>query len=159
MNTLQGIFDPGKVAIYLAGNLISGYAEDVIKIEVDSPEYYDDLGLDGEIVRWPSNDYRANITLSLLQTSPSNALCQALLLADRFSGGGQFSLAVKNTNPAVKDGRIQSFDAIASDSYISAIAWILKNPPVIYRKGIAQRDWIVRCANIFMITLGDGTLL
>lgn len=63
-----------------AGNFLS--------IAADTPEYTKTVGADGEVVVNRSNDRSRNVTITLMQSSLSNAALSGFLSTDRIAEGG-----------------------------------------------------------------------
>lgn len=150
---LIGVYDPSQISVWVAGLVISGFGEDVLRLVPREVEFFDDIGLDGELIRWPSNNYMADLIISLLPASPSNATLQSLLLADRLTGKNFFSIIIKDVGKT-PEGK----DRILSDTFILPLCWIKREPEVVYRKGIAFRDWPFVCALEYPILVGSGQL-
>ena len=150
---LAGIYDPAQISVWVAGSLITGFGEEFIRITPRENEYYDDVGVDGEICRWPSNNYFADIVLSLLPTASSNAALQALQLVDRLSGSNFFSVIIKDVSG------INLTANILTDSYLFPVCWIKSSPVIVYRKGVELREWPIVGALYYPIILGTGQLL
>lgn len=75
-------YDPGDKLVVVAAVPVSGYGPDTM-IEVDYTEDGADItvGADGETVIVFNKNQSGSITLTLLQTTPSNALLQAVSAA------------------------------------------------------------------------------
>ncbi|MGH7250053.1 MAG: phage structural protein [Minisyncoccia bacterium] len=114
-----------------------GFAEDdCIDIEFDSDDYQDQMGADGRVVRYKSNDQRASSTFSLMATSPSNKLLSAMYNAD-----------IKAPN-GMGVGPILIRDTRGVTVFIGAQAWIQKMPKSTLGQKLGNREWKIRVAKL-----------
>ena len=137
-------YDPDQVAIVFAGVPISGFADGAfITIASTSPYFETTAGADGEVVRVKLGDYRAQVTISLLQSSDSNPVLSALLLLDRNApngaGVGVFSMT----------------DLSGTSLVIGPEAWIVGPPEQAFDKVATSRDWVIEIANAEMLIGGN----
>jgi Bacteriophage KPP10, Structural protein ORF10 len=136
-------FDPKDLSVIFGGAIISGFAADIVVADYEANQIEDDIGADGDVARWVTNDYRATVTLTLLQPSLSNGVLSAFAIADRQSGG-------QNPQPLViKDQR-------GNDLIVAPNAWIRKMPRTVYRKGVEARAWDIRCAFLDLFVGGQS---
>ncbi|AHJ65960.1 Phage-related protein [Granulibacter bethesdensis] len=81
-------YSPSNVYVVIGGVAISGFSSDkFITVDEQSAGFDSSVGADGEVMRSFSVDPRVKITLTLLQSSPSNEHLDALYTADRLSNG------------------------------------------------------------------------
>lgn len=132
-NSLE-TYDPKKIDVIIAGNIISGFGDEVVSVERDADAFEDDIGAQGDVVRYATNDKRGLITITLLQTSASNLSLSALAKADELSGAGIFPAAVRDNG--------------GQDLHLAAQAWIRKVPKATYKKGVEMRVWEIRTNNL-----------
>lgn len=129
-------FNPQELFISVGGALLSGFAEQIVRIERDNPVAFDERGVEGEVVRYLSEDRRGNITFTLLSTSPSNLILSTFINADELLGVNVF--------PAlVKDGAANGLDIA-----VAPLCWVARHAPITYSKGIEVREWILRSSSI-----------
>jgi hypothetical protein len=120
-----------EVTVSLAGIQIQGFADgEFITIVEVSNAYEDVVGSDGEVSRAPTNDPRADVTFTLMQTSPSNQLLSALHKLDKATpgGAGVGALIVRNR---LSGGEV----------YRANQAWVGKPPDVSFDRGPTPRQW------------------
>ena len=80
-------YAPSRVKIVMGAIALSGLAEDTFVTVAEIGEGITSVsGVDGEVARAMSRDSRLRITVTLLQTSASNAHLSALHQADMGSG-------------------------------------------------------------------------
>lgn len=120
------IYNSQEVTMIVNGLTITGYAKDMIKIEPSQKEKIKtEAGSQGDYVHSQNHDERHKITISIWQNSPSNAVLQGLMDANKdfplvitnVSDGeylGQASSCVINERPSVEFG-----------SELKAISWAL----------------------------------
>lgn len=137
MADLFKVYDPDQVTVTIAGILIGGFADgQFIQIEKDTQDFQDVVGTDGEVVRSKSNDKRATVTISLIQTSASNQLLSALLAADKASANG------------AGVGPLLIRDRSGTSLFTAENAWISKSPSVTFDRTATSREWEIRCAHL-----------
>jgi hypothetical protein len=123
-------FDPGKVIVTFAGNLITGFAAGTfISAERAEDTFSAEAGASGEVARVRNRNKLGTVTLTLMQTSPSNDVLSAQAKRDELSGTGAGSLLVKDLGGTT---------LIASPS-----AWIKKPPAVEFAKELSNREWVL----------------
>lgn len=133
-------YDPKEIIVSVNGQIISGFAEDVVTVERAEDAVIDEIGADGEVVRILSNDRRGNVRVNLLPTSPSNLVLSVLANADEVTGGSVFPILVQDNR--------------GNDLHIGAEAWVQRQPEAIYNKTAAPRVWNIRVADLRMVVGG-----
>ncbi|WP_241083109.1 phage structural protein [Achromobacter xylosoxidans] len=124
-------YAPSRVKIVMGAIALSGLAEDTFVTVAEIGEGITSVaGVDGEVARAMSRDTRLRITVTLLQTSASNALLSALHQADKVTDGdGAVPVAVTD---------LRGKSLHASDS-----AWIVKSPEAGYGAKVGTREWVI----------------
>lgn len=134
-------YDPKDIIVTVAGNIITGYAQDsFVEVDRESNQVEDEVGAEGDVARRVTNDRRGSITITLLQTSRSNLILSGLARADELSGDGVFPVLIKDNR--------------GIDLHLAPNSWIQKMPRTVYRAGIEGREWILRTSNLQMIVGG-----
>lgn len=136
-------YDPKEIIVTVNGQILSGFAEDVVTVARLEDAVTDDVGADGEVIRILSNDRRGTITISLLPTSASNLVLSVLANADELTGGNVFPVLVSDNR--------------GNDLHVGAQAWIVKQPDNIYNKTNQPREWELRVAELRMVTGGHSS--
>ena len=73
------VVDPAKMSISFAGRPITGWADgDYLDIDNDTDAFTDAVGTDGDVTRVRTNDDRATVTITLMQSSPVNDVLSAI---------------------------------------------------------------------------------
>lgn len=129
-------FDPKQFPIVFGGVQMDGFGESTMcKFEYDTESFSDVVGVDGEVSRSKNMDRRAKLTVTLMQTSPTNDLLSAMYNAGRAGVNGADVAAVR-----VEDlnGRL----VISGPE-----AWIMDTPKATYGKSAGEYEWIIRIAN------------
>lgn len=129
-------FDPKQMPIVFGGVQMEGFSESTMaKFEFESESFGDVVGVDGDVSRSKNMDRRAKLTISLMQTSPTNDLMSAMYNAGRLGVNGADVAAVR-----VEDlnGRL----VIAG-----AEAWIMDTPKPTWGKTAQEYEWVIRIAN------------
>lgn len=132
-------YNPADVVIVVAGIPISGFADGTfLSIGRNNPSFTDGTGADGEGFRSKSNDKSGTATLTLLQTSASNALLSALAALDEASGDGIGPLLVKDNS--------------GTSLYSAQTAWIEKPADSEFAREKSDREWVIKTdlLNVFV---------
>ena len=117
-------YNTGQVSLSLGGVPLSGFGEDaMVSIEWDSDITTDKVGVDGEVTASKTNDRRATATITLMESSPSNAVLTGFFLARKAE------------------------DGISGETVIGPEAWVLKAPSVEKGKEAGEREWSIRIAD------------
>lgn len=138
-NSLE-TYDPKNIEVIVSGNIITGFADDIVSVERDANVFEDEAGAQGDVVRYAMNDKRGTISIKLLQTSKSNLFLSGLAKADELSGLGVFPVVVKDTR--------------GNDIHVAAQAWIQKIAPASYKRGVETREWEIRTNNLQTVVGG-----
>jgi hypothetical protein len=127
-------YNPKDISVVIGGFVLSGFADDKVRVFREADAWDDEVGCDGDVVRFASNDKRGEIEITLLQTSSSNLTLSTLAKTDELSGAGTFPAIVQ--------------DSRGSDLHVAATAWVKKIPEAKYRKGVVSRVWRIRTDNL-----------
>ena len=130
-------YDPKKVILLMGGVRLSGFADGTfVEVTRDEDSFTKKVGADGETARARSNNKGGSIKITLLQTSPSNAVLSAYLAAD------------ESTNEGVKPVTVKDLSQV--NTFFSASGWIKKPADAKYSKEIETREWTIDVANLEM---------
>jgi hypothetical protein len=129
-------FNPSEAFISVGGALLTGFAPQMVSVERDIPAVFDELGTEGEIARYLSNDRRGNIIFSLLATSISNTILSTFINADEVIGANIFPTIIT-------DGASNSNELV-----VAPICWVLSHAPISYSNGVGIRNWTIRSTSI-----------
>ncbi len=140
-------YDPAEVNLWVGGFLLSGYAPGTfIQLARDVPRFSDDQGVDGEPIRWDSRNPFSRLTVSLSQTSTSNAVLSRLAEADRYTQAGLFPIYLE-------EGKA-SGSIFQRPNYVSALAWITGQAAIGYGADPIGREWEFRMLYVYFINPG-----
>lgn len=132
-----------EVRIVVGGALISGYADGTfVSVSRDEQAFNKITGADGTTSRSKSANKAGTITLILQQTSPSNDVLSAFMIADEQTNNGVVPVLVKDTS-----GRTLHF---------AASAWVQQMPDQDFSKDIEERQWVLDCAAIDSFVGGNA---
>ena len=135
-------YDPQKVVVIFAGNIITGFAADsIIEVDFNEDSVTVEVGADGEFARVISRNESAEFKIRLMQTSPSNDVLDAMHAADKATGRGFAPLLVKD----------ESGTAVAG----AESAWVKKLPPLKRGKGIETNEWVLGCGKAYAHNCGN----
>ena len=101
------------------------------------------VGAHGQVARSRTNDNRAEIEITLMQTSPTNAALSAIWLADKNSPGG------------AGIGGFLVADLNGTSLHTAGNAWIKRSPDVEYANEPGTRVWLLECDNLRDFTGGN----
>jgi hypothetical protein len=137
-------YAPNRVKIVMGAIALSGLAEDTFVTVSEIGEGISSVaGVDGEVARSMSRDSRLRITVTLVQTSTSNALLSALHQADKTTDGdGAVPVAVTD---------LRGKSLHASDS-----AWIVKTPDAGYAAKVGTREWVIETGPAINVVGGNS---
>lgn len=135
-------YDPKAVTIVYAGQIMTGYDDGTfVTIERNNDMWALKMGADGIGTRAKSNDKSGKVTLTLMQSSPSNDVLSGLAIADENTGAGAAPLLVRDGS-----GR-----TVAT----AAAAWVTKVPSAEFGKEVANRVWILESDNLQLFIGGN----
>jgi len=98
--------------------------------------------LDGEKMRVFNNDNSYSLTISLVQSSPSNTVLDTLFKIDQLTRRGKFPVAIS--------------DLSGSSRFYCASAWIETVPDMVFANDLQINKWKIMCSDATMV-IGDNT--
>jgi hypothetical protein len=129
MTQFLGTYDPKAVTLSCGPLLISGYSDGTfIKVALaDADLYKVHVGSHGEVARTKNNNKMGYITITLKQTSPSNAKLDLMK-----NNPTPFPVLLKNNSDA---------------AYIATAvnAWVSKDPDNEFGGEESKVEWIIAC--------------
>ena len=138
MNTL----DPTQYVLNIGGHIVSGFAPStMINVSRANDTWKKTVGATGEVVRSRNRDRTGTITVTLLQTSPSNLYLSGLNRQDEALGTGIVPVQVK--------------DNLGTTVISAPQAWVLKPADVTYGDEVESREWTLDCADLDMLVGGN----
>lgn len=127
-------YNPSQVLVIMNGLPMSGYADGTfVNITMQSDGITTQVGADGEIARAVNTDRRCTVTITLQQTSPSNAYLSTLFSMDLLTCGGTI-------------GPIMVQDLCGETIFMASQAWVVKPADVEFSKEISSRAWQIETA-------------
>lgn len=137
-------YDPNDVVFNVGGADIDGFFSGTfITITYDNPAFNKVIGAAGDVTRSKTNSLMATITLTLMQTSPSNDLLATILNADikGRNGNGVFALQIRDS-------------ATGRAIWTAANAWIEKSPDATFGQEDSGRAWTIAAARLESFVAG-----
>lgn len=135
------IYDSNAVTIQAMGILIdSGLADGTfVKVSPTSGAYTSVAGADGQVTRSKTNDKRATVEITLMQTSDANTALSTLYNIDQLSdnGAGVGPLLIKDRSGVAL--------------HTASKCWIMKSPDREYGKEATTRVWTLECADLISV--------
>lgn len=129
-------YNPKEVSISWNGiSLNEGIAEgSFINAERTNPDWTDSEGSDGEYTRIATGSEKGVVTLTLTQSSKTNALLDAILQADKFTANAVGGISIKDNQ---------------GNSKVTATTAYLEGPPPFERSnGITTNAWRFLCGSL-----------
>lgn len=123
-------YNPKKVTCSLGNHMVTGYAEDsMITVEYAGDGTNVVSGADGEVVRSIDPSELYNVTITVQQTSPTNAFLQKKYEQDRANGNGMFPVNI--------------VDVLGNEKFAAQTAWVAK--PATFTRGRTNnnRQWSI----------------
>ncbi len=128
-------YDANKVVVVLGANILSGFADgSFLTVERSEDSFTVYVGSSGEVARSRSNNKTGTSTLKLMQTSLSNDILSAYMVADELSGQGIVPFQVKDLQGATL--------VLAKES------WVLKPADVEFARESGEREWKIQHAEL-----------
>lgn len=122
-------YDPKRVIITIGSHTVTGYGEDTfVSVEPEGDGTAAIAGADGEVARALNHNPLHTVTITVLQTSPTNDYLSRLLALDRASGG-------RGVVP------MQIRDLIGTTVIAGSQAWVVNTPSVEYGNEVGEREW------------------
>lgn len=134
-------YDPKQVTVVFAGIPIDGFAEDIYAVSKNEDAFNLRVGATGRSSRALNANESGRVTITLLQTSPSNALLSAQHELDKATGDGVGVLSIK--------------DLSGGDRVFAQEAWIVKDPDMENNNEVGQREWVLESGNLVMTAAGN----
>ena len=136
-------YSPENVKVTVGGAPISGFADGTfIKVSRASDAFTKVTGADGSVTRVKSADKSGEITITLMQSSQSNAILQAIALVDETSGKGVVPIAILELN--------------TGNAFVTGSAWIKKVPDAEFGKETTNREWVFDCSELNVFNAGNN---
>lgn len=134
-----------KEVIVITGTFqISGFFEgSTIDIEYNDDAFTIQVGADGEGTRSKSNNLSGKATLTLNQTSSSNAILMAYALADRATLSGIFPFNCKDNSPG------------GASFHTAQTMWVKKVPNAPYGVNSQSRVWVLETDTLLSFLGGN----
>lgn len=128
-NVTVKTFDPKMVVITFGSIPISGYAEGTfVSVNRSGDAFAKRKGAGGDVERINKNQGDFEVTVTLLQTTPTNKELSAVLAADQVTNAGVFPLTIK--------------DLLGETLFFAPQAWIRKDPEWEDGDDLNSRAWI-----------------
>ena len=123
-------YDPAQVAVIVGGFPITGFADgSFVTVERNADAFALYMGTDGEGTRAKSNNKSGRITITLAQSSDSNAILAGIAAADELRNAGVVPVMIKDNS--------------GESLHVAETAWIVKVPNAEYGREIGTREWII----------------
>ena len=131
-----------KVLVSFAGKILTGMADgSFIAVSRNNDSFMLMVGSDGEAARAANADRSGTVTLTLMQTSPSNDDLSALLNTDELTNTGTGALFIKDAS-----GR----------TLVSAVeAWIRKPADAEFARELGGREWTFETGDLSIFNGGN----
>lgn len=130
-------YDPKAVVVTFKGAILTGYADgSFISAERNEDSFSLQVGAGGEFTRTRNRNESGRVTLTLLQTSPSNDILSAFLKLDEMGGLGKGPLSIK--------------DLRGNTVVFAETAWLTRPASVEYGTEGSSREWVFETGRLEM---------
>lgn len=138
-------FDPKDVIITVGGFPMGGFADgEFFSFERTNDAFTMTVGADGDTTRVKSNDRSGACTITLDQSSNSNAILSGFASADELTNLGIVPVLVKEIG--------------GSTTLFSGNGWVQKLPVVSYGKETTTRVWVIAMAETQVFVGGTSAV-
>ena len=135
-------FDPQKVTLVIAGNIISGFGEgSMLTLARDEETWITVVGTDGRVARSRNANKKGVLNFNLLATAPSNDVCSALHNADEATG--------------IPPGAFQLIDQLGRTVCSGDETFFAKPADVEFDKQVTNRQWSLVIPKLEMVVGGS----
>lgn len=135
-------YDPKSVLVIVGGVPMSEFAVDTfVTVEREEDAFVKVVGADGEVSRSKSNNQSGMLTLTLMQTSPSNLILSGFALVDEDTGAGVIPVIIK-----------EGLNVI-----FAAEGWIRKVANAEFGAEVGEREWTLDLAKVSIFNGGNTT--
>jgi hypothetical protein len=124
-------YDPKKILVLINGQRITGFADGTFVDIAFPPSFTTQKGAQGAHTRTRVADSSATVTLSLQQTSPSNAFLSALALADELTNA-PFVMLVKD---------------LGGGDLVAGLGYAAQRPGLSFAETAGSRGWEITLHN------------
>lgn len=122
-------WDPTQLVITFGGYHLTGYADGTFcNVERNEDMWSLQMGTDGTGTRSKSSNRSGRVTVTLMQSSPSNDVLSDFALADEATNGAALPLMVKDIN--------------GTSLYSAEKAWLVKTAPAEHGREATGREWV-----------------
>lgn len=123
-------YSPKDILVTVGGAIITGYANGAfVQVEQAEDQVSLVVGSDGEATRTVSANRSGSITITLQQTSESNAILSGFHQRDMLDKAGIFPVLVK--------------DNLGKSLYTAETAWVRKMPNAEFGNESGTREWVI----------------
>ncbi len=138
MGTKVRTYDPAKIVVSVAGQIITGFAPGrFLEIIQDREQVADDVGVDGEPVRWAADWPLVTLSMTLALTAAANYTLGNLYNVDRLTMAAIFPVLIEDQSTGESTGRLPRM--------VASRGWIQTQPTWAYEGGTpVGRQWKVR---------------
>lgn len=128
-------FDPDLIVVNVHGHTVTQFAKGTfVEVTYDTPQWSDEVGANGDVVRIKSADKRATIKVTLMAESRSNDVLSGFVTRDE--------LMLNETGPTL-------FKDILGTSLASSLeSWVKEIPASTQATEATNRVWEIRCAKL-----------
>lgn len=139
------IYDADQITLVFANiPIVSGYADgEFCRIQQTDKSFKSKTGTDGEVTRSKTKQKVTVCTITLMQTSSSNALLSGLLLLD------------ENAQNGAGVGPLLVSDRQGTSIFEAQLAWITGPPETVYNREAEGRAWEIECIRDVIIVGGN----
>ena len=132
------VYDIGSVVGVFNGIPLGGFGDDTaIEIEYNEDDFTLQMGVDGDGTRSKTNNGSATITITLMQTSETNDLLNAIR-----------QLGINSPSGVLGIGPFMVKDLNGRELHSAEKAWIKRAPNAPFGKEAGPREWVLETASL-----------
>ena len=136
-------YDPKQVTFVFAGVIAQMLSPDAgVTFTRNTDMYSLVVGVDGIPTRVKNNNFSGRFTVTLQQSSPTNADYNALATADELNGNGKGSIFLR--------------DATGTSLVTCTTAWIVKRPDLSFNNSLQDRQWVFETGYATVVNGGNS---
>ena len=125
-------YSPDLNIVLVNGIPLTGFGEDeAISVAPMADLSTSKVGIDGDVSRSMGTDRRVEVTIRLMQTSPSNDVLSGIVGVQAVTGGRLITLTVMN--------------ATSRDLVVAGQAWLRARPTLTFAREAGEREWVFQC--------------
>lgn len=140
-------YDPDGIIVTVNAIPVQGFAPGTfVRVERDEDTFTEQVGAGGDVVRVRNRNRMGKVTITLLQSSPTNDQLSLMHRADELTAPGVVSTGV---------GQVMVKELNGATVAGGANAWVRKPPQIEFGAEASNREWVIQVADMDMFVGGE----